>query len=111
MLDLRVLRDNFKTVADALKKRGKQIELDAVMKLDEERRAMMTKVEELKAKRNRISKEIPMMKKKGEDVTGIMMEMKVLASQIKDYDAELQIMSAHLNQLMMTIPNLSLIHI
>ena len=45
------------------------------------------------------------MKKKGEDVTGIMMEMKVLASQIKDYDAELQIMSAHLNQLMMTIPN------
>ena len=31
MLDLRVLRDNFKTVADALKKRGKQIELDAVM--------------------------------------------------------------------------------
>ena len=49
MLDLRVLRDNFKTVADALKKRGKQIELDAVMKLDEERRAMMTKVEELKA--------------------------------------------------------------
>ena len=34
-----------------------------------------------------------------------MMEMKVLASQIKDYDAELQIMSAHLNQLMMTIPN------
>ena len=105
MLDLRVLRDNFKTVADALKKRGKQIELDAVMKLDEERRAMMTKVEELKAKRNRISKEIPMMKKKGEDVTGIMMEMKVLASQIKDYDAELQIMSAHLNQLMMTIPN------
>ena len=38
------------------------------------------------------------MKKKGEDVTGIMMEMKVLASQIKDYDAELQIMSAHLNQ-------------
>ncbi|MBC5648280.1 serine--tRNA ligase [Christensenella tenuis] len=105
MLDLRVLRDNFRTVADALKKRGKQIELDAVMKLDEERRAMMTKVEELKAKRNRISKEIPVMKKKGEDVSDIMMEMKVLASQIKDYDAELQIMSAHLNQLMMTIPN------
>ena len=49
MLDLRVLRDNFKTIADALKKRGKEIPLEAVMKLDEERRAMMTKVEELKA--------------------------------------------------------------
>lgn len=105
MLDLRVLRDNFKMVAEALQKRGKKIELDAVMKLDEERRALMTKVEELKAKRNKISKEIPVMKKNGEDVSSIMMEMKELASQIKDYDAELQIMSAHLDKLMMTIPN------
>ena len=105
MLDLRVLRDNFKMVAEALQKRGKKIELDAVMKLDEDRRALMTKVDELKAKRNKISKEIPVMKKNGEDVSSIMMEMKELASQIKDYDAELQIMSAHLDKLMMTIPN------
>lgn len=105
MLDLRVLRDNFKTIADALKKRGKEIPLEAVMKLDEERRAMMTKVEELKAKRNKISKEIPSMKKKGEDVSSIMMEMKELASQIKDYDAELQIMTARLEKSMMGIPN------
>ena len=75
------------------------------MKLDEERRAMMTKVEELKAKRNKISKEIPSMKKKGEDVSSIMMEMKELASQIKDYDAELQIMTARLEKSMMGIPN------
>lgn len=105
MLDLKVLRENFETIAEALKKRGKEIKLDTVMKLDAERRAMMMKVEELKAKRNRISKEIPAMKKKGEDVSDTMMEMKVLASQIKDYDAELQVMSARLGQLMMSIPN------
>ena len=105
MLDLRTLRDNFKTIADALSKRGKDIELDVVIKLDEERRALMTKVEELKAKRNRISKEIPVMKKNGEDVSSVMMEMKELAAQIKDYDAELQIMSANLAKNMMTIPN------
>ena len=73
MLDLKVLRENFETIAEALKKRGKEIKLDTVMKLDAERRAMMTKVEELKAKRNRISKEIPAMKKKGEDVSDTMM--------------------------------------
>ena len=105
MLDLRTLRDNFKTIADALSKRGKDIELDVVIKLDEERRALMTKVEELKAKRNRISKEIPVMKKNGVDVSSVMMEMKELAAQIKDYDAELQIMSANLEKNMMTIPN------
>ncbi len=105
MLDLRILRDNFKTIADALKKRGKEIELDAVMRLDEERRALMTKVEELKAKRNRISKEIPVMKKNGEDVSSVMMEMKELASQIKDYDAELTILSSRLDKVMMNIPN------
>ncbi len=105
MLDLKEFPENFETIAEALKKRGKEIKLDTVMKLDAERRAMMTKVEELKAKRNRISKEIPAMKKKGEDVSDTMMEMKVLASQIKDYDAELQVMSARLGQLMMSIPN------
>ncbi|MEF9988348.1 MAG: serine--tRNA ligase [Christensenella sp.] len=105
MLDLRILRDNFMAIADALKKRGKNIELDAVMKLDEERRRVMTKVEELKATRNRISKEIPVMKKNGEDVSSTMMEMKELAAQIKDYDATLQIMSAKLDKCMMTIPN------
>lgn len=105
MLDLRTLRDNFKTIADALNKRGKDIELDIVVKLDEERRALMTKVEELKAKRNKISKEIPVMKKNGEDVSAVMGEMKELAAQIKDYDAELQIMSSRLEQDMMAIPN------
>ncbi len=105
MLDLRTLRDNFKTIADALGKRGKDIKLDVVVKLDEERRALMTKVEELKAKRNKISKEIPVLKKNGEDVTDIMSEMKELAAQIKDYDAELMIMSANLEKSMMNIPN------
>ena len=105
MLDLRVLRDNFVAIKEALKKRGKNIELDALMKLDEERRGLMKTVEELKAKRNRISKEIPAMKKKGEDVSDVMMEMKVLASQIKDYDAELQMMSSRLDKVMMSIPN------
>lgn len=105
MLDLRTLRDNFKTIADALGKRGKDIKLDVVVKLDEERRALMTKVEELKAKRNKISKEIPVLKKNGEDVSEIMSEMKELAAQIKDYDAELMIMSANLEKSMMNIPN------
>lgn len=108
MLDLRVLRDNFKTIADALRKRGKddvQASIDAVLRLDEERRAILGKAEELKALRNKVSKEIPLKKRDGEDVTALLEEMKNTADRIKVYDGELHEIDAKLQNEMLSIPN------
>ncbi|MDL2236205.1 serine--tRNA ligase [Christensenellaceae bacterium OttesenSCG-928-K19] len=105
MLDLRVLRDNFQTIANALKKRGKETGIEEVLSLDEKKRDLLQKVEELKARRNKVSKEIPVMRKNGEDVQEIMAEMKEVGLKIKEYDDELREVDDQLHTRLMSIPN------
>ena len=57
--------------------------IENVKKFDEERRALLAEVEAMKNKQNVVSKEIPKMKKAGEDTTEIMAEMKELSGKIK----------------------------
>lgn len=108
MLDLRILRDNFATIASAIKKRGKdetEQALKKVVELDEKKRALLLKVEEMKAKRNKVSKQIPVMKKNGEDVGAVMLEMKELGDDIKRYDDEIRGIDEQLKEYMLSIPN------
>ncbi|MEG0914314.1 MAG: serine--tRNA ligase [Christensenellaceae bacterium] len=105
MLDLRVIRDNVITIANALKKRGKPTNIERVVELDEQKRALLTKVEELKARRNKVSKEIPHLKKEGNDVQDLMSEMKELSNNIKEYDAKLLTLNEQLEAYLMGIPN------
>ena len=65
MLELKRIREQKDEVAAGLSKRCKTYDLDAVIAEDEKRRALLTETESLKAKRNKVSKEIPMMKKQG----------------------------------------------
>lgn len=105
MLDLKILRDNLNDVRTALRKRGKKTSLSQIISLDEKRRALLQKSEELKAERNRVSKEVPDRKKKGQDVTELLVEMKQVGTQIKQYDDEIRGIDEELNSLMLTIPN------
>ena len=109
MLDLRVLRDNMMTIVDALRKRGKGDDMDRMintaLSLDEQKRRMLTEVEELKAKRNKASKQIPLMKRDGEDISGIMAEMKDTADRIKVLDDEIREVDTKLKDYMLSIPN------
>ncbi|HBU12897.1 MAG TPA: serine--tRNA ligase [Clostridiales bacterium] len=105
MFDLRVLRDNFHTIAEALSKRGKDTGLAGVMELDAKKRELLGQAEELKARRNKASKEIPVMRKNGEDVQGIMAEMKELGQRIKTLDDELRDTDDKLTARLLTIPN------
>ena len=62
MLDLKFVRANPQLVEEALEKRGGKISLDSFLALDAERRSVVAKVEEMKARRNTVSKEIGKMK-------------------------------------------------
>ncbi len=108
MLDLRIIRDNLLTIADALKKRGKETHLerlDDLVDADEKRRTFLAQVEEMKARRNKVSKEIPLLKKEGKDVAPLMEEMKELSAKIKDADAQLAQLSEVVQDHLMSIPN------
>ena len=64
MLDIKLLRTEPEKVKAALKSRNSDIDVDAIISLDEERRALLFNVEGLKSKQNEVSKQIPQLKKK-----------------------------------------------
>lgn len=107
MLDVKFIRENTEKVKTRLAMRGKNYdeEVDQILALDEERRAIIGKVESQKAQQKRISKSIPQLKKKGEDVSGIMAEMKQLSEEIKTLDARRTEVENALHDALLGVPN------
>ncbi|MCL2397356.1 MAG: serine--tRNA ligase [Defluviitaleaceae bacterium] len=106
MLDIKILRNDFDGAVAALARRGKNLDLTPFLAMDAERRTLITQVEELKARQNATSKQVPVLKKQGVDVSGIFEEMKVLSDQIKDLDEKLKTVETGLEDFLLTIPNL-----
>ena len=72
MLDIRLIRDNPEIVRQGLKKRGAdEAPLDALLRADEQRRALLLQVEGLRAERNRVSEQIGVLKKAGGDAAAM----------------------------------------
>jgi len=106
MLDVKRLRNNFEEVKKALDQRGERInEIDAFAQLDIKRRALLTKSEQLKNKRNVVSDEIARRKKEKQDASDLITEMKEVSNQIKQYDEELRQLEEEINRIMLSIPN------
>jgi len=106
MLDIKMVSANPEKVAAALAKRGPKISLDYFCQLDKERKNILVKVEEMKARRNTASKEIGRKKQAGEDATEIMAEMRHLGDEIAALDSRLKEVEDNLNQEIMRIPNM-----
>lgn len=106
MLDIKILRQNPELIKDALKKRNNDLDIEPAIKLDIERRALLTDVEQKKAKQNEISKQIPQMKKAGEDTAAIFAEMKELSNEIKTDDEKVREIDEQLRDFMLRIPNI-----
>ena len=105
MLDIKRIRTLPDEVSANLKKRGVTGVVEQVIALDEQRRALIVKTESLKAQRNEASKQVPLKKKAGEDVEALFAEMKRVADDIKAIDAELAVIDAKINDILMSTPN------
>ncbi len=105
MLDIKRIRTLPDEVSANLKKRGVTGIVEQVIALDEQRRALIVKTESLKAQRNEASKQVPLKKKAGEDVEALFAEMKRVADDIKAIDAELAVIDAKINDILMSTPN------
>jgi len=106
MLDLKFIRENPELVKQGIKNKNEKDTVDDVLKLDEERRTLITQTEELKAKRNQASAKIPQMKKAGEDATEVLAEMKKVSDQITELDAKLKYVEEDVEKLLLFIPNM-----
>lgn len=105
MLDIKRIRKNPQEIIDALKKRRGEYPIQKLLDTDEKRREVIQKVEAMKAEQNKISKQVPQMKKNGEDTTELFLDLKKLSDDIKSLDDELKNIDDKINEYLMEIPN------
>ena len=108
MLDLKVIRQDPDRIRQAMAQRGeKDVPIDDVLRLDEERRSILQEVETLKAERNQVSESIATMKRAKEDASEQIAAMKVVSDKIKHLDESLRDVEAQLEDRLLRIPNLA----
>ncbi len=107
MLDIRRIRENKDEVIAAVNRRGTDYTqaIEDVLKVDEDRRALASKIDTLKAEQNKASKLIPQYKKEGKDTEELMAEMKKLADEIKEGAAEVSRLEKLQEDMLLMIPN------
>ena len=108
MLDIKKIKENPDAVKAGL--RAKEVDCDAtvdrILELDEQRRALIADTEARKARQNKVSKEIPQLKKQGKDVSGIFAEMAELKKGLAEDAEKLDACQAELRTAMLSLPNL-----
>ena len=106
MLDIALLRKDIAAVATRLRMRGYTLDVDGFNALEAERKAVQTKTEELQARRNVLSKQVGMLKSKGEDAATVLAEVGSIPDQVKALEAQLTDIQDRLRRWMLEVPNL-----
>ena len=106
MLDIKFVRDNLDAVKTMLKNRNNSLSLDGFTKLEQERRNILAATEQLKNKRNSVSKEIGALKKAGEDTSKISAEMREVGNKISELDNKVREVELKLKDILLHIPNM-----
>lgn len=107
MLDVKMIRNNFDDVQEKLATRGVKAEvLQEFLDLDEQRRQLLVKAEELKKTRNEVSGEIAKMKREKVNADDKIAEMKQVGEEIKAYDEKVAAIDEKLTGIATTLPNL-----
>ncbi len=106
MLDLKYVKNNLDFVKKGMEKRKANIDFASLLANDENRKALLLKIENLRHKRNVVSGDIAKMKKSGEDAQEVIAEMRKVSETIKAHDKELSSVEEEINQFLISIPNI-----
>jgi len=106
MLDPKLIRSSLANVAEQLKKRHFELDVDSLQQLEEQRKHWQIKTENLQNQRNRTSKSIGKAKAAGEDIQPLLDEVAGLGAELNTAKIALQQVQQQLDNLLMGIPNL-----
>lgn len=107
MLDVKILRNDYARVEQALQSRGKSLDLIAEFPaLDSKRRELLQETELLKNRRNVVSGDVAKRKKNKEDAEELILEMREVSDRIKGLDEEIRQLEAQIDMMMLSIPNI-----
>ena len=105
MLDIQLLRNNIDAVAQRLATRGYALDTATFQKLENERKTLQTRTQDLQASRNSLSKQIGMLKGKGEDAAAVMAEVAAMKSELDANEVRLGELLKEFDAFVATIPN------
>ncbi|TKJ84735.1 serine--tRNA ligase [Paenibacillus sp. CFBP13512] len=107
MLDVKILRNDYARVEQALQSRGKSLDLIVEFPaLDSKRRELLQETELLKNRRNVVSGDVAKRKKNKEDAEELILEMREVSDRIKGLDEEIRQLEAQIDMMMLSIPNI-----
>ncbi|HEY6898819.1 MAG TPA: serine--tRNA ligase [Rhodocyclaceae bacterium] len=106
MLDIQLLRNNLAFVAERLATRGVTLDTAAFETIEAERKQVQTHTQDLQAKRNSLSKQIGMLKGKGEDASAVLAEVAGIGDDLKANEDKLAALQERYQAFLATIPNL-----
>lgn len=106
MIDIKYIRANTDEVRQAIKNKNEKADLDALLRIDEERRQLQFEFDNLRAEQNKVSKVIGQKKKEGGDASELLAEMGSVAERIKALNSNLGGVNEQLEALLLTIPNI-----
>lgn len=106
MLDLKFIRDNKSVVKDSIKNRNLKLDIDELLKLDEEHRKLLVEVEELRSQRNKANDEVAAAIKAKKNPKDIIDKMKPISQKIADFEAKVEDLSKKIAKIVYIIPNI-----
>ena len=106
MLDLNLIRKDPDYVKAGLAKRGYEADFTELLKWDEERRAILAENESIKAERNKLNKQMPALRKQGQDVAPLLEQLKGMADRVKQLDEKQGALEEAIEKFMLALPNL-----
>ena len=106
MLDINALRKDVGAVAERLRAKGYEFDIEGFNALEAERKLVQVRTEELQARRNALSKQVGALKSRGDDASAVMAEAGAIPGEVKDQEARLGDIQARLHELLLDVPNL-----
>ncbi|MGY0219930.1 serine--tRNA ligase [Endozoicomonadaceae bacterium StTr2] len=106
MLDPKLVRSDLEAVAEALRKKHFELDVDRIRSLESERREVQIRTEQLQAERKSGSKQFGMLKKQGEDTTALKARMDEINAELADFEQKLKTIQTDLDVILMGVPNL-----
>jgi seryl-tRNA synthetase len=105
MLDINALRKDIEAVAARLRTRPFELDVAAFNAIEAERRQLQVATEELQARRNALSKQIGVLKSRGEDASAVLAEVASIPDAVRAQEAKLAEVQARLTALLLNAPN------
>src|SRR5258708_36632977 len=107
MVDPQLFRTDLEAAAEKLAARSYTLDVDAFRRLENERKALQIRTQDLQARRNSASKQIGIAKGRGEDASALMADVASAADELKACESELEVVQMRLREQMMEMPNLA----